>query len=444
MKPSRTYRHGGIRVDGGGDWEQKGPVENAFLPNGAIILLKQHAGQQARCVVRRGEYVREGMVIGRADGPFSANVHSSIPGIVRDIRVTTLPEGGHAEAVVVALEGSFDRLGRKGERYLWKSMGRNEILATLRDRGVVDTEIPGFPLFDLLGELRDIDLLVINAVESEPYLRAESCLLRDRGAEVMEGVAILNKILSPKRIVIAAGSHDGIPVQAPPSDESLPVEFIPLDPKYPQDMPAQLLEAITGSRASDISRTRKAKGTTILRPSTAFAIYEAVMLAKPMVERYVSIGGGALKRPRVLKARIGTPIGDLIEECGGFLGPPARLVLRSSLRGHSVHDLDTPITKTSSAVIALDAEEVGSLRRTPCIRCGRCAEICPERLDPDTIFRLVERGMLGRALDLGLRSCTVCGACGYICPSRVPLVAAFSSELRALSDERRELVGGLR
>jgi electron transport complex protein RnfC len=376
------------------------------------------------------------MVIGRADGPLSANVHSSIPGIVRDIRVTALPEGGHAEAVVVALEGSFDRLGRKSERYLWKNMGRNEILATLRDRGVIDTDVPGYPLFDLLAERRDIDLLVINAVESEPYLRAESCLLKDRATEVMEGVAILNKILTPKRIVLAASrGENSIPAQA---SDSFIVEYLSLDLKYPQDMPGQLLDAIDGARRP------LAKDATILRPSTAFAVYEAIMLAKPMVERYVSIGGGALKHSAVLKARIGTPIGDLIEECGGFLGPPARLILRGALRGHSVHDLDTPITKTSSAVIALDAEEVGSLRRSPCIRCGRCATVCPELLDPDMLFRLVERGMISRALALGLKSCTSCGACGYICPSRVPLVAAFSSALRGLAEERDEVAGAIR
>lgn len=427
----------------GSGWEQRGRVENAFLPNGAVILLKQHAGRQARCVVRRGEYVREGMVIGRADGSLSANVHSSIPGVVRDIRVTALPEGGHAEAVVVALEGSFDRLGRRAERYLWKSTGRNEILATLRDRGVVDTEVPGYPLWDLLGERRDIDLLVINAVESEPYLRAESCLLRDRGSEVMEGIAILQKILAPKRTVLAR-SRDEVSPADPPSEDPPELESLYLDPHYPQDMPGQLLEAIDGSRAADGNHGRSAKGATILRPSTAFAVYEAVTLAKPMVERYVSVGGGALKRPMVLKARIGTRIGDLIEECGGFLGPPARLVLRGALRGHSVHDLDTPITKTSSAVIALDAEEVGSPRRSPCIRCGRCRAVCPERLDPDMLFRLVERGMIPRAVDLGLRSCTACGACGYICPSRVPLVAAFSSELRALEAPLGEASGALR
>jgi Na+-translocating ferredoxin:NAD+ oxidoreductase subunit C len=434
MKPSRTFRPGGILVEGGGDPGRTGPAQNAFLPNGAVILLKQHAGPQARCVVRKGEYVREGMVIGRADGFMSANVHSSVPGVVRDIRVSPLPEGGHSEAVVVALEGSFERLGRRGERYLWKSMGRNEILASLRDRGVVDTEAPGLPLFDLLGERREIGLLIINAVESEPYLLAESRLLRDKGPEVMEGVAILRKVLSPKRTIIAVVGEP--PLLEQPQDH--PVEILSLEPKYPQDMPRQLLDAIGGSRPGGAARLRREGEATILRPSTAFAAYEAVVLAKPMVERYVSVGGGAVKRPTVLKARIGTPIGDLIEECGGFLGPPARLVLRGAMRGHSVHDLDSPITKTTSAVIALDAEEVGSLRRSPCIRCGRCADVCPERLDPDTLFRLVERGMRPRALRLGLGSCTACGACGHICPSRVPLVAAFASELGAISAELGE------
>jgi electron transport complex protein RnfC len=442
MKSSRTFRHGGIRVEIGEDWEQKGPVRNAFLPNGAVILLKQHSGPQARCVVRKGEYVREGMVIGRAEGPNSANVHASIPGVVRDIRTIPLPEGGQSEAVVIALEGSFERLGRREERYLWKTMGRNEMLSTLRDKGVIDAESPGMPLFDLLSERKEPSLLVINAVECEPYLKAESSLLKHRGAEVMEGISILRKLLSPKRTVLAvsgpivdaASDAPGDPSAPPPwfVEEKDALEYVMLEPKYPQDMRAQLLSAILGSPARD-------SDAVILRPSTVFAVLEAIVHGKPMVERYVSVGGGALKHPAVLKARIGTPIGDLIEECGGFLGPPARLVLCGALRGHSVHDLDVPITKTTQSVTALDAEEVGALRRSPCIRCARCADACPERLDPDLLFRLVERGLRDRALELGLASCTSCGACGHVCPSRLPLVAAFSTELRAIHE-----AGGLK
>jgi electron transport complex protein RnfC len=422
MRSIRTFKQGGILVGAAVDWESSGPVKNAFLPNSAVILLKQHAGKQARCVVKRGEYVREGMVVGRANGALSANVHSSVPGIVRDIRLVPLPEGGQAEAVVVALEGSFERIGRKDERYLWKSMGRAELLATLRDRGVVDTVAPGMPLFDILGERRDIGLLIVNAVECEPYLRAESSLLRDKGPEVMEGIAIAQTILSPKRTVLASsGADTSSLVQSP--DTGPAIQFADLEPRSPQDLPGQLLEAVEGSRG------QVEGGVVILKPTALFAAYEAIVLAKPMMERFVSISGGALKRPAVLKARIGTPIGDLIEECGGFLGPPSRLVMSGALRCYSVYDLDTPVTKTTSAVIALCAKEVGPRLRSPCIRCGRCSEVCPERLDPELLYRLVERGLSSKALDLGLASCTGCGSCGYICPSRVPLVAAFSAKL---------------
>jgi Na+-translocating ferredoxin:NAD+ oxidoreductase subunit C len=261
----------------------------------------------------------------------------------------------------------------------------------------------------------------VNAVESEPYLRAEECLLRDKGAEVMEGIAILKKVLEPKKTFITTSQATTI-VLPPSKDERVDVELVSFEARYPQDMPGQLLEALDGSRK------RPMADAIIIKPSTAFAVYEAIVIAKPMVERYVSVSGGAIKRPAVLKTRIGTTIGDLIEECGGFLDPPARLVIGSTLRGHSVYNLDVPITKTTSAVIALNAEEIGSQLRSPCIRCGRCIEVCPERLDPSLLFRLIERGMQSRAAELGLGACTVCGACGYICPSRMPLVAAFSSE----------------
>jgi Na+-translocating ferredoxin:NAD+ oxidoreductase subunit C len=440
MRPSRTFRQGGIRVEAGLDRDQRDSVKNAFLPNAAVVLLKQHAGKQARCVVKRGEYVSEGMVIGKADGSLSANVHSPVPGIVRDIRIVQLPEGGKAQAVVVALEGSFDRLGRKDEPREWKGMGRNEILSSLRSRGVVDTEAPGLPLFDLLGDRRDIGLLAVNSVECEPYLRAEACLLNDKGAVIMEGIDILRKLLSPRRTVIAITNADApgpfLSSSSSASGEGAEVECLRLAGKYPQDMPRQLLEAVDGSRRRPLD-----EAVVIVRPSTVYAVYEAIALGKPMVERYVAVGGAAIKRPAVLKARIGTPVGDLIEECGGFLGPPARLVLGGTLRGHSVRDLDAPITKTTSAVIALNAEEVGSRLKSSCIRCGRCADVCPERLDPDLLFRLVERGMLSRANELGLGACTSCGACGYVCPSRLPLVAAFSAEAQyaAKASEAEEI-----
>jgi len=430
MRSQPRFRHGGIQIDASKDWQPARPARNAFLPNGAVVPLKQHAGPAARCLVRKGEYVREGMLIGKAEAPSSANVHAPVPGVVRDIRRISLPEGGDSEAVVIALEGSFDRLGRREERYLWKSMTRRDMLNTLRDRGVVDTEAPGRPLYDLLGDKEGPGLLVLNAVESEPYLRAESSILLDKAQEILDGFDILRKILSPERSVVALADPEAAEsfskaVAAAARETALP-EISLLEPRYPLDMERQLLESLR------FDRGRGGKKALIVRPSAAFAVYEAIVLAKPMLERYVTVAGGAVKHPAVYKARIGTPIGDLIEECGGFLGPPARLILGGPIRGHAVHDLDAPVTKTSSAVLALTDEEVSSSRRSPCIRCGRCAEACPERLIPELLYRLVSNRRQAEAVELGLDCCTLCGACGYICPSRVPLVASFAAYRRPL------------
>jgi electron transport complex protein RnfC len=430
MRQVLTFKHGGIRVEQWREWTPASPVRNSFLPNGAVVLLKQHAGSAARCLVRKGEYIREGALIGKAESPNSANIHAPVPGVVRDIRRISLSEGGEAEAVVIALEGSFDRLGKRDERYLWKSMSKRDILNTLREKGVVDTDPPGMPLFDLLSQRTNTRLLVLNAIESEPYLRSESCIIRDKRSEILDGFDILRSVLSPDRSVIAIEDQATATLIGSAVRDGPPPEVAVLEPRYPQDMPRQLLDTLRYQRDADPA------SALIVRPSTVFALYEAIIHAKPMLERYVTVSGGAIKRPAVFKARIGTPIGDLIEECGGFLGPPARLVIGGPFRGHAVHDLDAPVTKTSSAVLALGTEEIGSFRRSPCIRCGRCAEVCPERLDPDLLFRLVENRDEDRALSLGLDRCTLCGACGYVCPSRMPLVAFFSA--------RRSPAGGRR
>jgi electron transport complex protein RnfC len=277
-------------------------------------------------------------------------------------------------------------------------------------------------------------------LESEPYLRSELCLLRDKGNEVLEGLAIIASLATPERVVIAvdpdgAGAAEAA-LASRPDGESRP-EIVRLARRYPQDLGGQLLDALHAHRG------RGAPAAMIFNASTLFAVYEAIVLAKPMIDRFVTVAGGAVKRPSVLKARLGTPIGDLIEECGGFLGPPARLILGGPFRGHAVNDLDAPITKMTPAVLALTVREVGRALRSPCIRCGRCAAACPEQLDPDLLFRLLERRLLLEARAEGLERCTLCGACGYTCPSRVPLVAAFAASDRGVSPahearERRE------
>jgi electron transport complex protein RnfC len=426
MIQAKTFRYGGLSLDRAAAWQPVSPILNAFLPASALVPLKQHAGPAARCVVRKGDVVREGQLIGKAEASEAAHVHSPVPGVVTDIRMIRVAAETPMEAVEIALRGTFDKLGKREERYLWTSLSRADLLQTMRDRGVVEMEPDGRPLAALVRERGSAKFLVLNALECEPYVRTETSLLAEKGKEVLEGFAILAELLGPALRVVALGpaeSEGALEFAAMAKSAGAGIEAVHLMERYPQEMPNQLLSVMRLER-----QTPTPADAFIVRPSTTLALFEAIVLAKPVVERYVTVAGGAIKRPAVLKARLGTPIGDLIEECGGFVDAPERIVLGGPLRGIPVHNLDAPINKSTSAVLALTSAETNLHHVEPCIRCGRCSEVCPERLSPSDLFRRIERDRHEEAFALGLDSCSRCGACGYVCPSRIPLVDAFRQE----------------
>ena len=406
-------------------WPIASPVPNAFLPALAIVLLKQNKGESARCVVQKGDLVREGSLLGRADSEGQANVHAPVPGIVRDIKTIRVASGAPVQAVEISFEGRFDRLGKREEKYVWTSMSRADMIQSLRERGVVEMSYSGRPIVDVISTSRNISALVLLEMESEPYLNTERAILYERRNEVFEGLAILRQLINPGACFFVAekGDDEDLKDICNYAKELQPaIELVVLAARYPQDMPNQIASVLRSGK-----RYLSAKDVCIVRPSTALAVYESLVFAKPVIERYVTIAGGSIKKPAVLKARIGTPIGDLIEECGGFLDPPERIVLGGPLRGEPVYNLDSPITKLTGAVLALSAQETNRSVQTACIRCGRCADVCPERLSPSEILRRLEKGKASEALALGLGRCTSCGACGYICPSRIPLVEALAT-----------------
>ena len=430
MSHHKTFRYGGLLLEQGLSWPLILPIPNAFLPASAIVSMKQHLGEAARCVVRRGDLVREGALVGKAETPSSSNIHAPVPGIVRDIRKVRMASGAPVEVVEIALAGSFDRLGKREEKYLWTSMSSHDMIQTLRERGVVEMGGEGRPIADLVSSNEKGSILILSSIESEPYLRTELSVLRERAKDVLEGFAILRRLLQPSRSIIIIDEADAEePERLSQLKERLEpdIERMVLKRRYPQDMRNQILSVIATPK-----RALTAKELCVISPSTALAVFESLVHAKPVLERYVTVAGGALKRPAVLKVRIGTLIGDLFEECGGFLRPPERIVLGGPIRGESVYSLDSSITKLTGSVLALTAEETNSTISNACVRCGRCMEVCPERLAPAEIFRRLEKDLYVEALAFGLEDCTECGACGYICPSRLPLNESFRTGRKQL------------
>ena len=439
MNVIRTFKYGGIAIPPRKLAIQH-PVMTAFLPTDAVLPLRQHSGAPARRIVEVGDSIREGQLVGKASGAGSSNVHSPIPGTVTGLQKLPDLRGGQVEALTIALEGSFDRLGRKPETFPWKGLSKHQILRTISEKGVVEDDGSGTPLFDRLHDpkgTRASCVLVVNCLESDPWNSSVQAILRERSEAILEGIAILKRVLSPARTLIAVDDPSS-PFLArlgriEPDQAGFSLDLELLEPRYPQDLPALLKEVLAG-------RKQSSEDMIVLSVGTVVSVYDAVALNRPQIERYITVSGDAVKSPGVLRARIGTAIGELLEECGGFSSHPECIVLNGPFRGNAVADLDFPILKTTKSVIALTSSETHRHRTTACLRCGRCVLVCPVRLDPSRLFKHIVRRNVSDAMSEGLGACTECGSCAYLCPARLPLVQAFALARRGTS--KTGLAGG--
>ena len=406
---------------------------NAAVPSVAVIPLLQHAGRPARAVVKPGDVVREGMLIGSADGQYSANVHSSIPGRVREIRRIAGHGSRASEAVVIELGGEFEKSGRRQAVRAWDSLSRADLRAMVRAGGIVGL---GGHLVPTHLKLRDRapaapSLLVANGVGSEPSLSADFALMREKPREIAEGLRICRKIVECGRAVLAIG--EDAEELVPGFEQAfralgMECEIALLSSRYPQGNEQLIVAGIEGADApAPVSAS-----TIVLNVGTLLAVYEAVVLDRPLIERVVTVTGTPVHMPRNLKVRLGTRIEDLFDDCGGLAAPPGKIVVGGPMRGIAVDTLDVPVTKGTAGVMVFAGADARTPTEWPCIRCGSCVEACPWGLVPTRLYKLIQQGELAAARKEGLARCTECGCCAYACPSHIPLSSVLRSGKQAL------------
>jgi electron transport complex protein RnfC len=417
----RTFRIGGIHPP-----ESKlsaGKKINLLdLPGQVIIPLSQHIGAPAQAVVKKGDTVKAGTLIGKAGGFVSANIHSSVSGKVTKIDSVPDASGYKRPAVFIDVEGdeweeSIDRSGRLIKECL---LSPKEITDKITEAGIVGMGGATFPtqvkLMPPPGN--KAELLIINAAECEPYLTSDHALLMEKGEEVLVGVSILMKAIQVTKAVI------GIEINKPDAIAYFNdlvkgytgIEVAPLKSRYPQGGEKQLIDAIirrqVKSGALPIS-----VGAVVQNVGTAFAVYEAVQKNKPLIERVVTVTGKSLPDPSNLLVRMGTPIHLLISAAGGLPEHTGKIIGGGPMMGKALISTDVPVTKGSSGILILSQKEAIRKPMYDCIRCAKCVNVCPMGLNPTLLMDATDFQDWELAEKNYIVDCIECGSCSYACPA---------------------------
>ncbi|OQY35481.1 MAG: electron transport complex subunit RsxC [Spirochaetaceae bacterium 4572_59] len=445
MKRLNTFPKGGIHPRDCKEASCDKVIQNASMSNTAVVPLSQHIGAPAECLVKKGDIVEEGQLLGKSGGFVSANIHSPVPGEVKEIKNIFLPNGISTPAVVIEMQGEFSRLGKAVPSIPWEGMSVEELTAKVSEMGIVGQGGATFPTHVKLAipKGKTCEIFIINAVECEPYLTSDHRVMMEKGREVLEGIRIIQKILSPSRTVIGieANKMDAVEhLDTLIKQSGLNMEVMPLQVKYPQGAEKNLIKAVTGKEVPS-GKLPLELGVINANVGTCLSIYEAVVEDKPVIERVVTVSGGAIKNPSNLKARIGTSFRTLIEDCGGFSEEPAKIVAGGPMMGFTVYDLDTPVTKGTSGILALTDKEIKAARQTACLSCGRCLSSCPMGVNPTKIFKLIDNNMIDEAAEAGLMDCVECGSCAFMCPAHIPLVQGFRTGKKILRKNAMKKAG---
>ncbi len=403
-------------------------IETLALPNQAVFPLSQHIGAPAVPCVQKGDQVLVGTRIADAGGFMSSPIHSSVSGKVSKIDSVVDASGFRKPAIFIDVDGDEwePDIDRTDTLALLCTLSREEILDRIRNAGVVGMGGACFPTHVKLSPPKDckIDVLIVNAVECEPYLTSDHMLMLEHSDEIIVGVRILLKVLGIDRAVIGIEENKADAIQLMQSKTSMVsgIEIMPLKMKYPQGGEKQLIEAVTGRQVPPPPALPANVGCVVQNVGTVFAVYEAVQKKKPLIERIVTVTGKSVKNPCNLKVRLGTPVSQLIEYAGGMPEDTGKLISGGPMMGRPLLDDKAPVVKGTSGILMIPEADAVRCAERNCIRCAKCVQACPMGLEPYLLATASEAGDWATAEENWIMSCIECGCCQSTCPSRRPLL----------------------
>ena len=423
----KTFSKGGVHPE-----ENKishdSPIQVQPIPKTVSILLGQHIGKPATPVVSRGDEVKVGTLIAKADGFVSANIHSSVSGKVKKIESILDASGYQKPCITIQCDGEDtweETIDRTPEIVRDIKLTGEEIIQRIAECGIVGMGGATFPTNVKLMPPKDAtpECVIINGAECEPYLTADHRTMLERGEEVLIGLQILMKSVGVTKgyVAIENNKRDAIEKLTELASTMSGIEVVPMKVKYPQGGEKQLIDTVLKRRVAS-GKLPVTEGAIVQNVGTALAVYEAVQKHKPLVERVVTVTGKAVKNPCNLLVRIGTPLSELIETAGGMPRSTAKLVSGGPMMGKAVYSDEIPVAKGTSGVLMLLEEDTKRRPMRNCIRCAKCVGACPMGLNPaflmrDTVYRDWDALEANHVYD-----CIECGSCSFICPANRPLL----------------------
>ncbi len=433
---------GGIHPYDGKDISMDKPIQEYYSKSDMVYPLSQHIGAPAKPLVKKGDKVLRGQKIAEAAGFISANIHASASGTVKVIEPRRTTGGNMVMSIVIENDGLYECIDFDENIQPLEDLYCDDVRNLIKEAGIVGMGGAGFPTNVKLApkDEESIDYVIVNGAECEPYLTSDYRRMVEDPGKLVTGLKIIVNLFPNAHGIIAIEDNkpEAIRIlsEAVRDEEKLSVNV--MKTKYPQGGERQLIYANTKRRLN--SKMLPADvGCIVNNVDTVIAVYEALIEGKPLMDRIVTVTGDAITNPVNLKVPIGTNCQELVKAAGGFLdGEPAEIIAGGPMMGKDMVSLDVPSVKGLSAILCLSHNAAAEAEPSNCIRCGKCASVCPSGLMPAKLATLSARGDLDAFVSCDGMECMECGCCSYICPAKRPLTQSISAGRRRVMASRKK------